>query len=128
MRSLSIFPFEIPTVEEEFPAEETGIPPEVIINAVCRRTRVDRGKIFSGDRKRKTSYARHLSMFLIFLLTKESKADLSRLFGRDHATVIAGIRRVCSEVRSYSDVRADIKNIAVQFVSTEELNILLKKL
>ncbi len=66
-----------------------------ILNAVAERLGVKRMELQSARRQAELSYARHLVMYLCQTLTGKSYPEIGRgLGGRNHATVIHGVRSI----------------------------------
>jgi chromosomal replication initiator protein len=59
---------------------------------------LSRHDLLSSSRAPRVTRARHLAMYLTRELTGLSLAQIARGFGRDHSTVMHGIRRVSSNL------------------------------
>ena len=63
----------------------------------------------SGRRSRNIAWARQIAMFLAKDLTTKSLQDIGRIFGgRDHTTVLYGVRKVSEVLSSDSKMQGDI--------------------
>jgi chromosomal replication initiator protein len=81
-----------------------------IIDAVCRHVGVDVQDLASKKRDRKTSYARHLVMYLLRELGRQPLSDIGRLLGgRDHSTVIHAVQRIAQEITCIPETRRDVE-------------------
>ena len=67
---------------------------EAIIDAVCRQYHITRAALLSRDRHKCVAEARKVAFFLTRALTSLSYPEMGRAFGRDHTTVISGVRSV----------------------------------
>lgn len=89
-------------------------PPEpvsasAVIDAVCRHLGVDPDDLTSKKRDRKTTYARHLVMYLLRELGRQPLSDIGRLLGgRDHSTVIHAVQRISQEIACIPETRRDV--------------------
>ena len=65
-----------------------------LVAEICRRRGVTLGELCGSTRTRSISHARHETWALIRGLPFRhySYAEIGRLFGRDHSTVLLGIR------------------------------------
>ena len=75
-----------------------------------------RGELCSASRMRQLTYARHLTMYALRHFADVAVADIARRFRRDHATVIAGIRRVELELRTRPETRGDVETMRARLV------------
>ncbi len=86
------------------------VPASVIIDAVCRHVGVDLQDLTSKKRDRKTTYARHLVMYLLRELGRQPLSDIGRLLGgRDHSTVIHAVQRIANELQVVPETRRDVE-------------------
>lgn len=83
-----------------------------IIDTVCAHFGVDVQDLASKKRDRKTSYARHIVMYLLREVGRQSLSDIGRMLGnRDHSTVIHAIHRIAREASYLPDTRHDIESL-----------------
>lgn len=83
---------------ERFIASITGQPIKgwtikSIIAAVARETNIHIRAILSGDRSRNVTAARHEIMRRAYATGRYSLPQIGRAMGRDHTSVVNGIRR-----------------------------------
>jgi hypothetical protein len=80
-----------------------------IIFEVCRYFDIDRLELLSHRRASHVCYARHVAMYLGKSLTRHSLPALGRRFGgRDHTTVLHGIRKIEKLIQTDRQVAADV--------------------
>lgn len=65
-----------------------------IVWFVARRLGVRAGDIFGKSRSQLIGLARHVAMWMVHTKLKWSLVELGRYFGRDHTTVLHGLRQV----------------------------------
>lgn len=86
------------------------VPASVIIDAVCRHVGVDLQDLTSKKRDRKTTYARHLVMYLLRELGRQPLSDIGRMLGgRDHSTVIHAVHRIANELHVVPETKRDVE-------------------
>jgi len=82
--------------------------PHDLVDVVCRVLRVPRALLFSRARSRDVTYARHLAWYALRRSHLARCHEIARMFGRDHSTVIEGVRRIELELVTRRETRADI--------------------
>ena len=89
--------------------KDDAVPPDRIIDAVCRHASVTPVALAGRSRSRDLTYARHLAMYLLKEDAKKTIAEIGRTFGnRDHSTVIGGIQRITMELATRPETTADL--------------------
>ncbi|MEX2245604.1 MAG: chromosomal replication initiator protein DnaA [Dehalococcoidia bacterium] len=85
---------------------------DAVVEAVCRRTGAQAGALRGQSRARDVTYARHLAMYVLKEDSRLPVAQIGRLFGgRDHATVLAGVRRIGLELRTREATSEDLRAV-----------------
>lgn len=82
-----------------------------IITAIQEEFRVAPAELFSGCRRARVAWARQVAMSVAYEIGQDSKADLSRLFHRDHSTVSHAIRTVRDRVETERKAAAQVEAI-----------------
>ncbi len=55
---------------------------------------------------------RHMAMYLIYDLTKTPYMTIAQVFGgRDHTSILHGIKKIEEELKSTAKVKQDVENI-----------------
>lgn len=98
-RDLSGMTVDVPSVsraiKDMYKGKTETLPtPSLIIGEVGRFYSIDESVLRSTLKNKGTSEARQLAMYLIRKLTNMSLPDIGREFGKDHSTVIYGLRKV----------------------------------
>ena len=82
---------------------------EDIQRVVCHHFKLRSGDLVGKDRHKSIAFARHLAMFLARDRLKLSLPELGRAFGgRDHTTVMSGIRKIAAMRETNPEVRAHL--------------------
>jgi len=89
-------------------------PGEVSINTiqrtVCAHFNVSMRDLLSGRRLSSIVLPRHVAYYLAKTLTKKSLPDIGRRFGgRDHTTILHGVRRVTTLIVSGHPIARDVE-------------------
>jgi chromosomal replication initiator protein len=85
---------------------------EDIQRVTCRFFKVSRNDMLSSRRDKRVAHPRHIAMFLAKTLTLKSLPELGRRFGgRDHTTILHGVRKIESLVRSDWEVAFDVAQV-----------------
>jgi hypothetical protein len=96
------------------------ITAEAIIDAVIRHYRVARRDLLSPLKVRRVVRARHVAMYLIREFLDLSLKDIgATLGGRDHTTVIYGLRRIAKKIQSDSNLASDLDSLRNQLAGGE---------
>lgn len=83
-----------------------------IIRVVCARYGLTRNEFFSIRRCSKLALARHIAMYLMKTETPLSLPQIGLRFGgRDHTTVLYGVRRIAARVAADPEFAAEIEAV-----------------
>ena len=98
-RDLNNMPLDLPNIsraiDDMFKSEGNALPtPPLIISQVCKFYSVDENVIRGNQKSKNVSEARQVAMYLVRKLTNLSLPDIGKEFGKDHSTVLYGIRKV----------------------------------
>lgn len=94
-----------------WPRQQIKPPPkiEAVKGLVCEYFSLDKAEIESTSRYRTISRPRMIAMYLCYLLTRKSFADIGRKFGnRDHSTVVHAFQKVRALLESDSELQVII--------------------
>lgn len=89
-------------------------PPAIheIVSACCRYFKMPRNEMLAERRTGKVVHARHVAMYLAKTITRRSLPEIGRkLGGRDHTTVLHGIRKMERTVRTSWMVAFDVAHV-----------------
>ena len=84
---------------------------ERILKVVCRNYGISEENIKSKNRTDSVANARHTAIYIIKELTDLTLNEIGNIFGRNHATVIASINKVNTNLRTIKNADADIKRM-----------------
>ncbi len=84
---------------------------ERILAVVCRHFGVTEENIKSKNRTDTVANARHTAIYIIKELTDLTLNEIGKIFGRNHATVIASINKAQTNMRTVKNADADIKRM-----------------
>jgi chromosomal replication initiator protein len=84
---------------------------ERILKVVCRHYGISEENIKSKNRTDTVANARHTAIYIIKELTDLTLNEIGNIFGRNHATVIASINKVNTNMRTIKNADADIKRM-----------------
>ena len=98
-RDLNDMPLDLSNVsraiDDMFKSEGNAVPtPSLIISQVCKFYSVDEIVLRGTLKNKGTAEARQVATYLIRKLTNLSLPDIGKEFGRDHSTILYGIRKV----------------------------------
>ena len=79
------------------------------LEAAAAVTGIDKRTIAGRRKGVEPSYARHLAMYLAHYDGDLNKSEIGRLFGRDHSSVVMGVRRIELEMRTRPETAADVE-------------------
>ncbi len=83
-----------------------------ILRAVCTYYSVRTDDIKGSRRTKELVTPRHMAMYLIYDLTKTPYMTIAQIFGgRDHTSILHGIRKIENEIKAKTKTRQDIENI-----------------
>ena len=82
-------------IDDMFKSEGNTLPtPSLIISQVCKFYSIDETVLRGTLKNKVTSEARQIAIYLIRKLTNLSLPDIGKEFGKDHSTILYGIRKV----------------------------------
>ena len=82
-------------INDMFKVEGNALPtPSLIISQVCKFYSIDENVLRGTLKNKVTSEARQIAIYLIRKLTNLSLPDIGKEFGKDHSTILYGIRKV----------------------------------
>ncbi len=88
-------------LQDLIPQTEHEIPPQLIMEETARYFSLSTGDLVSKSRSRPLTQARHIAMYLMRECTGLSLVKIGEIFGgRDHTTVLHGIKKVEDEMRA----------------------------
>ncbi len=94
------------------PKENKNISPEVIINEVASYFNISVDDIKGDKRSNKIAYPRQLAMYLIREMTNTNLQSIGNLMGgKDHTTVMYGVKKIEKSVNENPTVEDEIENI-----------------
>ena len=104
-RDLNDMPLDLPNISrainDMFKVEGNALPtPNLIVSQVCKFYNVDEVILRGSQKNKGVSEARQVAMYLVRKLTNLSLPDIGQEFGRDHSTVLHGIRKVETELKN----------------------------
>ncbi len=82
-----------------------------IITRVCEFYKVDIEDLFSKNRKKEVSFARHVCMYILKDRNGLSLSRIARLFNRDHTSVLYGVNKIMAEIQGNKSIRKDIHEL-----------------
>jgi chromosomal replication initiator protein len=88
-------------LQDLIPQTEHEIPPQLIMEETADYFSLSTGDLTSKSRSRPLTQARHIAMYLVRECTGLSLVKIGEIFGgRDHTTVLHGIKKVEDEMRA----------------------------
>jgi chromosomal replication initiator protein len=94
------------------PEEKKVISPNMIIDSIASYFNISADDIKGEKRNKKIAYPRQLSMYLIREMTNTKLEDIGEILGgRDHTTVMHGVKKIESSFSENSSIESDINNI-----------------
>lgn len=87
---------------------------QVIIDTICEQYETTSDLMASEDRKRESTYPRHLIMYFLFNYAGMDKSHIGRLLNRDHTTVLSGIKTIEKLMATDSLVKDDVEELRRQ--------------
>jgi len=83
-----------------------------ILRAVCTYYSVKMDDIKGAKRTKELVAPRHMAMYLIYDLTKTPYMTIAQVFGgRDHTSILHGIKKIEEELKSTAKIKQDVENI-----------------
>ncbi len=123
-RDLNDMPMDLPNVSraisDMFKVEGNAVPtPGLIITHVCRFYGLDEAVLRGTLKNKGTAEARQIAMYLVRKLTNLSLPDIGQEFGRDHTTVLYGIKKVEIELKNGNEtLQNNIRDITANIHSS----------
>jgi chromosomal replication initiator protein len=94
------------------PEESKAITPELIIDVVCEHFHITNEQITSTSRSNDVAKPRQIAMYLCNSMTSTSQITIGKLLGgRDHSTVIHGIKTMTREYENNENTKNTIDTI-----------------
>jgi chromosomal replication initiator protein len=88
-------------LQDLIPQTENEIPPQLIMEETATYFTLTTGDLVSKSRSRPLTTARHIAMYIMRECTGLSLVKIGEIFGgRDHTTVLHGIKKVEDEMRA----------------------------
>ena len=88
-------------LQDLIPQTENEIPPPLILEETAKYFTLSTADLMSKSRSRPLTQARHIAMYLTRECTGLSLVKIGEIFGgRDHTTVLHGIKKVEDEMRA----------------------------
>ena len=88
-------------LQDLIPQAESEIPPQLIMEETATYFTLTTGDLVSKSRSRPLTTARHIAMYIMRECTGLSLVKIGEIFGgRDHTTVLHGIKKVEDEMRA----------------------------
>jgi hypothetical protein len=82
--------------------------------AVCDHFGVELAELLSARKTKNLAVVRHIAYYLSKTLTPKSLPDIGRRFGRDHTTILYGVRKIGIARRFDSQINTDIRAISLK--------------
>ncbi len=122
-RDLNNMPLDLPNIsraiDDMFKSEGNALPtPSLIISQVCKFYSIDESVIRGTLKNKGTTEARQVAIYLIRKLTNLSLPDIGKEFGRDHSTILYGIRKIEVALKNgNSNLQNNIRDITANINS-----------
>ncbi len=123
-RDLNNMPMDLPNISraisDMFKSDSNVLPtPGLIITHVCRFYGLDEAVLRGTLKNKGTAEARQIAMYLVRKLTNLSLPDIGQEFGRDHTTVLYGIKKVELELKNGNEsLQNNIRDITANIHSS----------
>ena len=120
---LTGMPMDIPSVsraiKDMYKGKAQTVPtPELSISEVCRFYSIEESTLRGTLKNKGTAEARQIAMYLIRKMTNLSLPDIAKEFGKNHTTVLYGLRRVEQELANTSNgLQDNIRDITANINS-----------
>lgn len=99
-------------VDEKILPQSSGPMVEDIQRVACRYFNVTRNDMLSPRRDRRVSYPRHVAMYIAKTLTLQGLPQIGRRFGgRDHTTILHGVRKISNLILTDWEVAYDVAHV-----------------
>ncbi len=93
------------------PNEVKVISPELIINSVASYFSINADDIKGDKRSNKIAYPRQLAMYLIREMTSTKLQNIGDIMGKDHTTVMYGIKKIENSVNKNPSIENDVNEL-----------------
>lgn len=106
-------------IKDMYKGKAQAVPtPDLIIAEVCRFYSIEENVLRSTQKTRNTAEARQVAMYLIRKMTNLSLPDIAKEFGKNHTTVLYGIKRIEEELgNTTSGLQDNIREITANINS-----------
>ena len=106
-------------IKDMYKGKAQAVPtPDLIIGEVCRFYSIEENILRSTQKTRNTAEARQVAMYLIRKMTNLSLPDIAKEFGKNHTTVLYGIKRIEEELgNTTSGLQDNIREITANINS-----------
>jgi chromosomal replication initiator protein len=84
---------------------EAQVSVDDVLQSVCVYFDLKRDDLIGPNRQRKVAAPRHMAMYLVRKLIGLSYPEIGQQFGRDHTSVMHGVRKIESSIESDSKLR-----------------------
>jgi chromosomal replication initiator protein len=99
-------------LQDLIPQTEHEIPPQLIMEETAQYFSLSTGDLTSKSRSRPLTQARHIAMYLMRECTGLSLVKIGEIFGgRDHTTVLHGIKKVEEEMRARDQTFRQVQDL-----------------
>lgn len=94
------------------PENDKSINPNTILKAVCNYYDINKKDIEGKKRNKEIVVPRQIAMYLIYEITGTPYETIGNILGgRDHTTIMHGVRKIEGEIKQDVRVSADVRNI-----------------
>jgi hypothetical protein len=98
----------------EYRGSRAAIRIRDIQDTVCEHYGVELADLLSARRTKNLAVIRHAAYYLSKTLTPRSLPDIGRRFGRDHTTILYGVRKIEFGRRVDAQLSADLRAISLK--------------
>jgi chromosomal replication initiator protein len=99
-------------LQDLIPQTDNDIPPPLILEETARYFALSTADLMSKSRSRPLTQARHIAMYLTRECTGLSLVKIGEIFGgRDHTTVLHGIKKVEDEMRARDQTFRQVQDL-----------------
>lgn len=84
---------------------------DLIIESVCDRYNVSQDDLLSKKRSKQIAYPRQIAMYVSRKLLDISLVSIASSFGKDHSTVMHGIKKIENDIKKNSEFDEEIDNL-----------------
>ncbi len=90
---------------------------ELIIDTTCKFFGVAREELFSSSRKKDLSLSRQVAMYLLKHIANKSLKEISKIFKREHSTVIYNLKALESKLRKDTGLKLRVNHLVKELSS-----------